>query len=138
MGSSVALPQASHSLLAHMGLRWSVRVHTSWGGGHLRIGSEEDGVPLSGPPRQSYQWLLLSWGDYPSPTPWEAGCTWGWRKEGEEVRQQEFPGALFPAEIMRDVEEEGRRGPQLPKQPSRLLQGNSSAQRALAPSLSPC
>lgn len=44
------------------------------------------------------------------PCPWEAGCTWSRRKEGEEVRLQEFPGALFPAEIMGDEEEGGRRG----------------------------
>lgn len=40
---------------------------------------------------------VCSWGRWrPSPTPGEAGCTWSWRKEGEEVRLQELPGARSP------------------------------------------
>lgn len=61
----------------------------------------------------------------PSPTPWEAGCTWSRRKEGEEVRLQEFPGALYSAEIMGDERKEGggaddigNEGPLAPKKES--------------------
>lgn len=49
----------------------------------------------------------LSWGDCPSPTPGEAGCTWSRRKEGEKVRLQGFPGVLFPGEIMGMKRKEG-------------------------------
>lgn len=55
--------------------------------------------------RDSVQWLHR----VSVPHPWEAGCTWSRRKEGEEVRLQEFPAALFAAEVMRGGG--GRRGP---------------------------
>lgn len=87
----------------------------------------------------------------PSTTPWEAGCTWSRRKEGEEVRLQEFPGAPWPAEIMgmrrkagggANGTENGRRAPAWPATAPQHPQpsgGTKPIQRSLTSlPLSPC
>lgn len=90
-----------------MGLGWSL--------GIIELEEESIGeLPLSKAgalipkevPRGGFHWLLREQ-PLPSPPPWEAGCTWSRRKEGEEVRLQEFPGALFLAEILGMRRKEG-------------------------------